>query len=140
MLISFSTWKRKSTERKWIYVCNPCCFFMFNSFLFGVVSFPFQNIQVQQRKKKYCSMQLFSIARKRQNPKLIGTPNGLYREKNEASLKTWRNWGEESAGWTNLQAFYLYEKVQGLSDITFPLYITGLILFRPIKNVVDNSN
>ena len=76
----------------WIYVCNPCCFLMFNSYLFGVVSFPFKNIQVQQRKKnfKYCSMQLFSIARKRQNPKLIGIPNRLYRDKNEASLKTWR--------------------------------------------------
>ena len=35
---------------------QPVLFFVFNSFLFGVVSFPFQNIQVQQRKKKYCSM------------------------------------------------------------------------------------
>ena len=26
---------------------------MFNSYLFGVVSFPFKNIQVQQRKKKF---------------------------------------------------------------------------------------
>lgn len=67
---------------------QPVLFFMFNSFLFGVVSFPFQNIQVQQRKKNIVLCRLFSIARKRQNPKLIGTPNRLYREKNEASLKT----------------------------------------------------
>ena len=44
-------------------------------------------------------MQLFSIARKRHNPKFIGTPNRRYHEKNKASLKTLRlDWGEESAG------------------------------------------